>query len=421
MYIAHGPIAYLANESIQKKKIEKLKMSEQVLVALSSLFFGILPDFDIFVLSMFGGPRFIHHDIISHTPILYIAIWIVLKVLIHFSTKIIDKKAAKFLDKRLLNILADTFLIATLVHLLSDFLVNSIMLLYPFSDFRFFSLKYIFEPNIFAGTIFSTFFAIEILFISIFFFAMYKKFFRGNKFCTILLQFLIIASITYLPFTIYTSFNTYNSTYMYHDKGELDYDIDHDGVSDKVDMYVGNTGQNNLQSADYSDVLDATLDIINSAKWTDNHENDVIARVKRLYGGFDSYRIVAQAYYNIRRPMDPVLRDYYIKKKGFESYLYSDYDYPNLLLHYLGESEQLLELNLDVDPELPSGKIFFIMEDVSTDEEEESNLEILNLGITLEGNYLAIVLDTEERLTMHSYDSVREYYGNRIKKIYIQR
>jgi hypothetical protein len=119
--------------------------------------------------------------------------------------------------------------------------------------------------------------------------------------------------------------------------------------------------------------------------------------------------------------MDPVLRDYYIKKKGFESYLYSDYDYPNLLLHYLGESEQLLELNLDVDPELPSGKIFFIMEDVSTDEEEESNLEILNLGITLEGNYLAIVLDTEERLTMHSYDSVREYYGNRIKKIYIQR
>jgi hypothetical protein len=208
---------------------------------------------------------------------------------------------------------------------------------------------------------------------------------------------------------------------MYDDKGELDYDIDHDGVSDKVDMYVGNTDLNNLQSADHTEVLDATLDIVNSNKWTDNHGNDLVARVKRLYGGFDSYRIVAQTYYNIHRPIDPVLRDYYIKKEGFESYFYSDYDYPNLLLNYLGESEQLLELNLDVDPELPSGKLFFVMENVNTDKEEESNLEILNLGITLEGNYLAIVLDTEENLTMHSYDSVREYYGDSVEKIYIQK
>jgi hypothetical protein len=208
---------------------------------------------------------------------------------------------------------------------------------------------------------------------------------------------------------------------MYNEDEEIDYDIDYDGISDKVDMYIENSGLNNLQSADHTEVLDATLDIVNSNKWTNNHENDLIAEIKYLYGGFDSYRIVAQAYYNIRRPIGPVLRDYYIKKKGFESYLYNDYDYPTLLLNYLGESEQLLELKLEVDPELPTGKMFFIMEDVSTEEEEESNLEMFNLGITLEGNYLAIVLDTEERLTMYSYDSVRKYYGDRIKKIYIQK
>jgi hypothetical protein len=61
MYIAHGPISYLANEAIQSKKIKHLKMSEQILVALCALLFGILPDFDIFLLSMLSVPRFIHH------------------------------------------------------------------------------------------------------------------------------------------------------------------------------------------------------------------------------------------------------------------------------------------------------------------------------------------------------------------------
>jgi inner membrane protein len=425
MYLAHGPVAYLANEVIQKKKIKQLKKSEQILVALLSFFFGILPDFDILALSMFGAPRFIHHDIITHTPIFYIAIWLALKIGVHFSTKIFDKKMAKFLDKRLLNVIADTFLIATLFHLLADFLVNSIPLLYPLSTNRFHILKFILEPNIFAGLTFSTFFAIEVVFISIFFFALYKKFFKESKFCNIFLQFLIIASVLYLPFTIYTSLNTYNRSYLY-DEGEISYDIDYDGVSDKVDMYVGNTGLNNLQSADHEEVLNAALDIVNSNKWTNNHENDLVSKIKGRYGGFNSYRLVAQAYYNIRRPIEPVLKDYHIKKYGFESYFYSDYDYPNLLLNYLGESEQLLELNLDVDPELPEGKIFFVIENVSvegieSEEEKEKKLEILNLGITLEGNYLAVVLQKDESLTMHSYDTLREYYGDKIEKIYIQK
>ena len=48
MVLAHAPISYLVNEKIQKENINKLKFHEQVLVALFSLFFGILPDFDFF-------------------------------------------------------------------------------------------------------------------------------------------------------------------------------------------------------------------------------------------------------------------------------------------------------------------------------------------------------------------------------------
>ncbi len=423
MYLAHGPIGFLANEAIQNKKIKQLKMSEQILVALCSLFFGILPDFDILALSMFNAPRFIHHDIITHTPIFYIGIWLLLKSGIHFSGYIFNKKTGNVLDKRLLNILANTFLIATLFHLLSDFLVNSIPLLYPLNDFKFYILKFIFEPNIFAGLAFSTFFAIELLFIAIFLYVLYKKFFTEKKLITLFLQFLIAITVIYLPISMYISSNTYNSTYMYDSHGEINYDIDYDGVSDKEDMYVGNTGQNNLQRADHTEVLDATLNIINSNKWTSNHENNLIARVRYIYGGFDSYRIVAQAYYDINLPIGPVLTDFHTKQYGFESYFHDNYDYPNLLLNYLGVNDQFLELNLDVKPELEPGKIFFVME--KTDEEieggEERKLEILNLGITLEGNYLAVVLNTDENLTMHSYASLREYYGDRIEKIYIQK
>ncbi len=427
MYIAHGPIGFLANEAIQNKKIKQLKMSEQILVALCSLFFGILPDFDILALSMFSAPRFIHHDIITHTPIFYIGIWLLLKLIIHFSGYIFNKKTGKVLDKRLLNILANTFLIATLFHLLSDFLVNSIPLLYPLNNYKFYILKFVFEPNIFSGLVFSTFFAIESLFIAVFLFVLYKKFFTEKKLITIFLQFLIVVSAIYLPFVMYISSNTYNSTYMYDEDGEINYDIDYDGVSDKEDMYVGNTGQSNIQKAKHTEVLDSTLDIINSKKWTSNHENDLIAKIKYLYGGFDSYRIVTQAYYDINLPIGSVLTDFHIKQYGFESYFYDGYNYPNLLLNYLGVNDQFLELNLDVNPELEPGKIFFVMEKIDEEreemegEEQERKLEILNLGITLEGNYLAVVLETDENLTMHSYSTLREYYGDRIEKVYIQK
>jgi len=146
MYIAHGPISYLANEAIQSKKIKQLKMSDQILVALCALFFGILPDFDIFLLSMLNVPRFIHHEVITHTLIFYIGIWIILEGLIYIKEKLLNEKTNKALDNNLLHILANTFLISTLFHLFADFLVDSIMLAYPVSKQKFYLLKYIFEP-----------------------------------------------------------------------------------------------------------------------------------------------------------------------------------------------------------------------------------------------------------------------------------
>jgi hypothetical protein len=407
MYIAHAPISYLANEVIQKREIKKLKLNEQILVAVFSMLFGILPDFDLFL----NIPGFIHHSIITHTPIFYIAIWLLLKLLINPFHRILAKKTTFVLDRNLLNILANTFLVATLFHLLADLLSGSIILFYPISSSKIYLFKYLFEPNLHAGYFFSFFFAIEILAISIFIYYVYDNFLKNSKIITTVLKGLICLSVTYLPVSAYISFNTYNRMYMYDKNGEIHYDLDYDTFIDRMDMDVGNTGEDNIQKAKEIEILDSTLDVINSQKWTSKGNNQLSSKLKYTLGGFDSYRIIAQTYYNINLPIEPVLRDSAIKRDGFISYSHQ-YDYQTLLFEYLQEEDELIELNLDATVNIPSSKIFFLI---------DSHGEVLNLGITLEGNYLATVLDTDYNLSMHSYQSIRETYDDEISKIYIQK
>ena len=70
MFLAHGPISYILNESIQKKNISNLSKQEHVLVMFFSILFGILPDIDLALLSMTNIPPFQHHLLITHSLIL---------------------------------------------------------------------------------------------------------------------------------------------------------------------------------------------------------------------------------------------------------------------------------------------------------------------------------------------------------------
>jgi hypothetical protein len=425
MYIAHGPISYLANEAIQSKKIKRLKMSEQILVALCALLFGILPDFDIFLLAMLNVPRFIHHGIVTHTPIFYIGIWTILKGLIYIKGKFLNKKTNITLDKNLSHILANTFLIGTLSHLFADFIVDSIMLAYPLSEQKFYLIKYLFEPNLFASFPFSVMDSIEIFFITLFIYALYRKFIKKSKVVEISLKILILIGALYVPFTMWASSNTYNSAYLYEDGNQVTQDLDHDSISDAQDPDVGNTKEDNLERVDSNKLLKEAEDIITSEKWTNRDPNMFLEKVKNAFGGFSSYRIISQAHYNLRLPIEPVLRDYHVKTYGFESYFYSDYEYPTLLFEYLDEREMLEEIEMGEEISIVPGKIFFLVEKVdnkktgNTEDEVKENLNILNLGITLEENYLAIVLEGDEYLTKHTYKQVDEIYNGKFI-LYVQ-
>ena len=72
MYIAHGPISYITNELIQKKRISKLSTHEKSLVMILSILFGILPDIDLAILSMTSIPVFLHHKVFTHSITFYV-------------------------------------------------------------------------------------------------------------------------------------------------------------------------------------------------------------------------------------------------------------------------------------------------------------------------------------------------------------
>jgi hypothetical protein len=267
--------------------------------------------------------------------------------------------------------------------------------------------------------------SIEIFFITLFIYALYRKFIKKSKVVEISLKILILIGALYVPFTMWASSNTYNSAYLYEDGNQVTQDLDHDSISDTQDPDVGNSKEDNLEKVNSEELLMEAEEIMTSGKWTNQHSNRSIEKMKDLFGGFSSYRIISQAHYNLRLPIEPVLRDYHVKTYGFESYFYSDYKYPTLLFEYLDKKDMLRKIEMEEEISIVPGKIFFLVEKVdneksgNTEDEVKENLNILNLGITLEENYLAIVLEGDEYLTKHTYEKVEEIYNGKFI-LYVQ-
>ena len=410
MFLAHAPISYLANETIQKKKISGLKNSQQMLLAILSLLFGILPDFDFFLLSMLRIPTYTHHDFFTHTPIYWILIWVVLLLLSKLIYPHLNRKTKQFLTKDFLKIILNAFLIAGLSHLLADLLVGNIMLLYPFSDYHFTILKYILEPSYFTSYLSGVYFAIEIVIIAIFVLVFSKKFLRKQKWQKIVGYILISLSSIYLIFTVVMNTQTYNNSFLGNsNRSYIDYDIDFDTLRDMEDWDVDNDGIDNIKDANYENIVENTERIIETNKLAVGEVENITDQILLHYGGLNSYRLVSQAFYEAQSPIEPVIKDFYIKSLEEKSYIV-DVDYMETLREYFVANDSLIGLNFQLDPVLPPGKIFFLI-----DEKEE----IMNMGITLYDNDLGIVLPRERKIQKHSLDGILKFYGNTISTVQI--
>jgi inner membrane protein len=388
MFLAHGPLGYITNELIQKKAISELKSHDQVIVAVSALLFGILPDIDLLILQMFNIPPFAHHNYFTHTPIFYIGIWLILKLIVYVFPKILNKKTSGVLHLNLLNILLNTFLICTMVHFLGDIIVGSIMIFYPFSTVHISIFEDILEPNNFVSYFFLPYFSIEILICAIFFAMIYKKFFRKNTLFEIFKYALLVISAAFFIVTTFFQFKTYNKSYLYDSNGEQIYDTDYDGLEDSDDLDVDNDWKGNIIDIELDKLVTEVKNILNSRKLASYNKNSV----EFLLGGFDSYRVISQAYFNLHSPIEPVLRNH-SQKPGYEKGL----DYTELLYKYFNDSGLLKEISLGEDITNSKGSIFFLFD-------KDNN--ILNLGIVLDDGNIGIVLKDEKHLQIHKPEEI---------------
>jgi inner membrane protein len=412
MFLAHGPVSYLANETIQKEKISGLKNSQQIFVAVLSIIFGVLPDLDFLLIMMTDRPPYTHHDVFTHTPIYWVAIWLLLFLLSKIIYPQLSRKTKQFLTEDLLQILLNAFLIAGISHFLADWLVGNIMLFYPLSTKPFTVFRYIFEPSYFTGYFLSVYFAIEIIIISIFLLVFSRKFLKKHKWDDIVAHILITLSVVYLGFSVFINLQTYNNSFLEEANNPyMDYDIDYDALRDTQDMDVDNDGVDNILDADYESVVENAKNVIASHKLAIGENHDFKDKVFLKFGALNSYRLVSQAFYEDHSPIEPVLKNYYITSTDQKKYTV-DFDHQKVLKDYLSSKNLLIDLNLDSDPILPIGKMFFL---INEDE------EIINMGITLGGNDLGIVLPGEQHVQKHTLDGILKFYGDTISTFQIVR
>jgi len=404
MFLAHAPISFLGNELIQKKGIAKLKQNEKVLVGIASLLFGIIPDIDILILIGSGLPAFIHHTVMSHTPIFYFVVWLLLKLIYWIVKRWFSKPVEKFLNPEFVNVLINTFLIATLLHLAMDIFAEDIMLLYPFTTQNFTLFKYAFEPNLYGGYFMGITFAIEILMVGIFLISLLNKFVKKSTIHTILNVLFVVPGILFIGFGTYAYFNTYNRSILRDINGKVNVDIDTDEMFDGYDMDIDNDGKDNILDIDLKNLVPQVKAILESGKWTaDSGTTKLVDRFKYGYGGMTSFRLISQAYYNIHSPISPVLKDMLLKDNSIEGYS-AEYDSQEAFYKYFNYRKMLKALNPDTI--LAQGAVFFVLDEKDT---------VLNVGIALENDNVGTVLPYDKKLKTHTLKEVTNYYGDKVK------
>jgi hypothetical protein len=134
-------------------------------------------------------------------------------------------------------------------------------------------------------------------------------------------------------------------------------------------------------------------------------------KVYLQYGALDSYRVISQAFYENYSPIEPVLKNFYIN--GLEDKKYTvSFNPVTTFRDYLKSKDMLIKLNFDGNPLLAPGKIFFL---------ENEDEEIINIGMTLENNDIAIVLPGERFVQKHTLDGLKLFYGDSITTFQILR
>lgn len=394
MFLAHGPISFILNENIQKKEISKLTPGEHLAITLFSIFFGILPDFDLLLLSMTSFPPFQHHQVFTHSLIFWLLIWILLRFLLYVFKNIVKGNIRKVLNDNFLNVLQNAFLIGVLSHLLADILFSYSQIFLPL-QLEVTILGGVLSKNYFSGHFFSVGMMVEILILILFVYLFYKIFLKRSKILEYVLLGLTGFAVIFLALSVYVSLNTYNKA-IHFKNGIVVYDEDFDTIVDYQDSDTNNDGIDNIRSLQKRRFAEDVKNILEGEYLTSSGDT-LWSKYIHLYGGFNSYRVISQAYFEQNMPIEPVLRDFALKEYNILEYNIP-HKYSDLLFMYFKQNNLLKEYNVNV----ASGSIFFVL-----DEEE-----VINMGVVLDNNMVGIVLKDDMRTRLHSLNSIYERYSS---------
>ena len=395
MYLAHGPLSFVLNESIQKKDISKLTQGEHIAVSLLSIFFGILPDFDFFLLSILNEPTFNHHQVFTHSILFWLILWIFLRIGIYIFKKISDRKSDEVLNERLVRVIQKSFLIGTLSHLLADTLFSYSLLFLPIQK-EITILGGIFDRSYFNNGIFSVSMSVEILIIFIFVLYLYRAFIKKNRYTEYVIYSLIGISICFILLSTYMALNIYTRSTVIKN-GIVQNDLDYDSIIDSQDSDIGNSGTNNILNVDKYTLAQDTERILNTHSLTGNQDN-ILGDISYRYGGYTSYRLISQSFWEQGLSIEPVLSSFARNMYHIQGYTF-DNSYDDLLYEYLKSNFMLRNFNVNVG----EGNIFFIL---------DKKDDVVNEGIVLGNNRVGIILKNDKRTTIHTLEDVyREYDG----------
>jgi hypothetical protein len=185
--------------------------------------------------------------------------------------------------------------------------------------------------------------------------------------------------------------STYNKQYHFENGTKVS-DKDYDGILDRYDLDTNGNGIYNIYEVDKEKVATFVEEISNSRYIATTKKN-----ISYYYGGFNSYRVISQAYFEQNLAIEPILKEYVKTKYDIQEYT-MDISYPDILYEYLSEIGTFVNTSIGNYP----GSIFFQVE----------NDTPVNMGIVLSENSFGTVLNGDTKLVTHTLDEILNEYPN---------
>ncbi len=386
MIFSHAPAGYII--TYFSSKISKIKFTKKQTfwIFLFGIIFAIFPDLDLFYYYFISASE-THRALITHTPILYLAISLIV-FLVGYFTK-----------KRIVKFISFIILISSFSHLLLDSIGSGVAWLYPFDKLpygllSFSSLSEGFYGENFFAINYSIEISILVVFLNLLFFIKFKKLKTSIIIATSLFTVILISILFYINQHMFSI----NSNVYYGD-------LDSDGIMNMKDLDIDGDNIINLEDVDANNNEKSNLsDLIETAEKMRGVYYD--STEEGLYGLFSRFGFLSN--------IDVIYKSYdyagiFLKNEIGEDFKKEPNNYigtPNKDYLFSDRTENLYNYcknkDLIFNDDLQIGDIVFY----------ENNSNISHVSLFIDKPNLVLDAGIESRVVKTEIENVENKYGS---------